>query len=327
MTRILSGFLKGLVRIVSSNEISLYTYRFMRHLFSFRHIWRIPVFLLTLAVVLFSMSGFAISFQSRRTKDIAYVATTAPDFNSERHILDIYTPRKKSATARPVVVFIHGGSWDSGSKNIYWFIGRRLAKQGVVTVIINYRLAPAVEVPAMANDCARAVQWTKQHISEYGGDPDRIFVMGHSAGAGLAALLTVDTQLFTKIGVNQNPIKGAILDDPAGLDMFDYLTKMEYPGDQRYLVPYGKNPAIWRTVSPMYHVTTGSPPMLIYVGGETYPSIISSSKHFHQKLQELGVKNELTTLPGKKHVPMAAQLFWKNNIIYRDLLKFVGARS
>ncbi len=305
---------------------SLYTDYCMFRLFSFPLFWRVPVALLTLAVVLFSMSGYAISCHSHRTKDVPYVVATEPDFNAERHILDVYAPNKKTATARPVVVFIHGGSWNSGSKNIYWFIGRRLAKQGVVAVIINYRLAPSVEVPAMANDCARAVQWTKQHIGEYGGDPNRIFVMGHSAGAGLAALLATDDELFAKIGVNQNPVKGAILDDPAGLDMFDYLTKMQYPGDERYLIPYGKNPAVWRSVSPMYHVEAGCPPMLIYVGGKTYPSITSSSKRFHEKLQEQGVKNEITTLPGKKHVPMAAQLFWKNNIIYRDLLKFVGAR-
>ncbi|WP_018618019.1 alpha/beta hydrolase [Spirosoma luteum] len=297
----------------------------MFSLFSSPFLWRVPVALLTLAVVLFSMSGYAISCQSHRIKDVTYVASTSPDFDPERHILDLYTPSKKSATARPVVVFIHGGSWTSGSKNIYWFIGRRLAKQGVITAIINYRLAPAVEVPSMASDCARAVQWTKQHIGEYGGDPNRIFVMGHSAGAGLAALLATNNQLFTNLGLARNPVKGVILDDPAGLDMFDYLTKMQYPGDERYLIPYGKNPALWRTVSPMYHVEAGCPPMLIYVGGKTYPSITSSSKRFHEKLQEQGVKNELTTLPGKKHIPMVTQLFWKDNIIYRDLLKFVGA--
>jgi acetyl esterase/lipase len=299
----------------------------MFRLFSSPLLWRVPVGLLTLAVLLFSMSGYAISFTSHRTKDIAYVAPTAPDFSPERHVLDVYTPNKKSAMARPVVVFIHGGSWNSGSKNIYWFIGRRLAKQGVVAVIINYRLAPAVEVPAMANDCARAVQWTKQHIGEYGGDPNRIYVMGHSAGAGLAALLSTDDQLFTKIGVDQNPVKGAILDDPAGLDMFDYLTKMQYSGDERYLIPYGKNPAVWKSVSPMYHIDASCPPMLIYVGGETYPSITNSSKLFREKLQEQGVKNEITTLPGKKHIPMVVQLFWKNNIIYRNLLKFVVVKS
>ncbi|WP_332368333.1 alpha/beta hydrolase [Spirosoma telluris] len=194
-----------------------------------RLLWQVTAALIILAVCLFSLSGYAISFNSRRTKDVAYVASASSDFNPERHLLDIYTPRSKSATPRPVVVFIHGGAWNSGSKNMYFIIGRRLAKQGIVAVVINYRLAPAVEVPAMADDCARAVQWTAQHIAEYGGDPNRIFVMGHSAGGGLAALIATNDQLFTKLGLSKNPIKGAILDDPGGLDMFDYLTKMQYP--------------------------------------------------------------------------------------------------
>ncbi|QDK83843.1 alpha/beta hydrolase [Spirosoma sp. KCTC 42546] len=292
-----------------------------------RLLWQVPVALILLVVFLFSMSGYAISVNSRRTKDVPYILPTAPDFSAERHVLDIYTPRGKSATGRPVVVFIHGGAWNSGNKNIYWFIGRRLAKQGVVTVIINYRLSPNVQVPAMADDCARAVQWVTQHIGGYGGDPNRIFVMGHSAGGGLAALLATDTQLFARLGMTKNPVKGAILDDAAGLDMFGYLTKMEYPGDESYLVAYGKVPAVWRTVSPIYFVGASSPPMLVYVGENTYPSILDSSKRFRQRLQEFGIKHEFATLPGKKHIPMATQLFWKNNIIYRDLLKFVGATS
>ncbi len=263
---------------------------------------------------------------SRRMKDVPYVANGS-GVDAERHLLDVYAPRESSAGAgRPVVVFIHGGNWNSGNKNLYAFIGRRLAKQGVVAVIINYRLAPAVLVPAMANDCAQAVRWTAQHISEYGGDPARIFVMGHSAGGGLAALLATDNELFTKIGLAKNPVKGAILDDPAGLDMFDYLTKMEYSNDEQYLIPFGKSPASWRAVSPMYYVGAGNPPMLVYAGGRTYPSIANSTQRFNKRLQELGVTHEFTVLAGKKHIGMVTQLFWKNNIIYRDLLKFVGAK-
>ncbi|MVM31395.1 alpha/beta fold hydrolase [Spirosoma sp. HMF4905] len=292
-----------------------------------RLLWQVPIGLIILVIILFSMSGYAISFNSRRTKDVAYVPATSPDFNAERHLLDIYTPRSKSATARPVVVFIHGGAWNSGSKNIYFIIGRRLAKQGVVAVVINYRLAPAVEVPAMADDCARAVLWTSQHIAEYGGDPNRIFVMGHSAGGGLAALVATDDQLFAKFGSAKNPIKGAILDDPGGLDMFDYLSKMQYPGDDSYLVPFGKKPDVWHAVSPIYYLRTDSPPVLMYAGEKTYPGIASSTRRFNERLQALGIKHEFTVLSGKEHIPMVTQLFWKNNIIYRDLLKFVGAKS
>jgi acetyl esterase/lipase len=280
---------------------------------------------LLLLLLLGLANEYAVARPSRRTKDVAYVPATDPAFDTERHRLDVYSPRHKAASLRPVVIFIHGGSWNSGNKNFYSFIGRRLAKQGVVAVIINYRLAPQVEVPAMADDCARAVAWTAQHIAEYGGDPQRLYVMGHSAGGGLAALLTSDNALMARWEMAANPIRGAILDDPAGLDMYDYLQKMQYPGDEQYLVPFGKSPAVWRAVSPMYYVTSTTPPFLLFVGGETYPSIHNSSEKFQQKLAALGHPTVMNVLPGKKHVPMVLQLYWQHNIIYQKLLQFVGA--
>lgn len=313
----------------------------------------IPVALITGIVLLFLVlvvNECAVARPSKRTKDIHYVAASSPDFSAERHRLDVYQPQnggsrnggsrnggsrnggshQRSTALRPVVVFIHGGNWDSGSKNLYSFIGRRLAKQGraadaVVVVIINYRLAPDVLVPCMADDAARAVVWTTKNIANFGGDPNRIFTMGHSAGGGLAALLATKNELFTTLGLARNPVKGAILDDPAGLDMFDYLNKMEYANDQQYLVPFGKDPAVWRSVSPMYFVRKDSPPMLLYTGGRTYPSITNSTNVFNKKLQEFGVTHQYAVLPGKKHVGMATQLFFQHNVIYRDLLKFVGA--
>ncbi|MCX6217004.1 alpha/beta hydrolase [Spirosoma sp.] len=296
------------------------------NMFIFRLLWQIPTGLFFVVVLFLFVNEYAAARPSRRIKNIPYVSTNASETDAERHLLDVYTPRKTTSAGRmPVVMFIHGGSWNSGSKNLYAFIGRRLAKQGVVAVIINYRLSPAVLVPAMADDCAEAVRWTTQHIAEYGGDPDRIFVMGHSAGAGLAALLATDSRLFTKLGIAKNPVKGAILDDPAGLDMLDYLTKLEYPNDEQYLIPYGKDPAVWRSVSPMYFVSDATPPMLLYTGGRTYPSITSSSQRFLERLKEHNVKHDYEVLPGKKHVAMVTQLFWQHNLIYRELLAFVGA--
>ena len=300
-----------------------------------RLLWQVPAALVTAIVLLFfvlAVNECAVARPSKRTKDIRYVAAASPGFSAERHVLDVYQPRnggsrRTSSAGYPVVIFIHGGNWDSGSKNIYWFIGRRLAKQGVVAVVINYRLSPEVMVPAMADDCARAVLWTTQHIGEYGGDPSRIYVMGHSAGGGLAALLTVKDDLFTNLGLPKNPVKGAILDDPAGLDMADYLQKMQYPNDEQYLTSFGKDPAVWRSVSPMYFLEKTDPTMLIYIGGRSYPSIIDAGQVFDKKLTMLDVPHEYTRIPGKKHVPMVTQLLWKNNLIYKDLLKLVGAKS
>ncbi|GAB4040811.1 hypothetical protein GCM10028809_66170 [Spirosoma gilvum] len=290
-----------------------------------RLLWQIPLVLIVLVSVLILVNEYAIARSSRRTKDIAYRPTNAPGFDAERNILDIYTPTDDPSRAKPVVVFIHGGSWNSGNKDLYSFIGRRLAKQGVVAVLINYRLAPAVEVAGMAGDCAEAVRWVMEHIAEYGGDTARVFLMGHSAGGGLAALLVTDSQLLARVGVAHDSVKGVILDDPAGLDMFDYLSRMQYPNDEQYLIPFGKKPAGWRSVSALYSLTAHTPPMLIYVGEQTYPSIIKSTKRFLQRLEELGVTHEFTMMPHKKHVGMVTQLFWKNNIIYRDLATFVGA--
>lgn len=281
--------------------------------------------LLVLPLLLGFANEYAAARPSRRTQDLAYVPATDSAYDAVRHCLDVYAPKKKSATSYPVVLFIHGGNWNSGNKDFYSFIGRRLAKQGVVAVVINYRLSPNVRVPQMADDCARAVAWTVCHITDYGGDPQRLFLMGHSAGGGLAALLTADNRLLARHGFPQNPIKGTILDDPAGLDMYDYLQKLEYPGDAQYLVPYGKEPAVWRDMSAMYHVTAQTPPIRLFIGGETYPSISSSSRKFVGKLQGLAHKPELTVLPGKKHAPMVLQLYFQHNIIYKELLKFVGS--
>lgn len=156
------------------------------------HSLRIPFSSFTIVLLLLLLTLSVIARPSRRTKDIPYVTPETPGYSADRHVLDVYTPQKASATKRAVVVFIHGGSWNSGNKNIYTFVGRRLARHDMVAVIINYRLSPAVQVPDQADDCARAVQWVSQHIGDYGGDPSRIFVMGHSAGAGLAALLAAD---------------------------------------------------------------------------------------------------------------------------------------
>lgn len=260
---------------------------------------------------------------SHRTKNVAYVSEKSADFDTERHRLDVFAPKRKPGTPRPVVVFIHGGSWNSGSKNLYSFVGRRLAKKGIVAVVINYRLSPAVQVPAMADDCARALRWVTEHAAEFGGDPARIFTMGHSAGGGLAALLATDDALLARHGLSTNPVRGVLLDDAAGLDMFDYLQKKEYPNDAQYLVPFGTDPAVWRQVSPMYHVGPGTPPMRVYIGGRTYPSIRDSSQRFAKRLGETGVPHTFTEIPRKTHFGMATQLFWGNNRLYEDLLDFV----
>lgn len=281
-----------------------------------------PLGLLLAATVVLLANEWAVARAGHRVSDIAYVDASAPDFDSDHHRLDIYFPKKELATLRPVVLFIHGGSWNSGSKDdvLYKAIGRRLAKQGFVGVVISYRLSPQTLVPQQADDCARALAWTVANIKDYGGDPARIVLMGHSAGGGLAALLATGSDtLLARHGLPATAAHAVLLDDPAGLDMLDYLTKMQYPNDAQYLVPFSKDPAVWRQASALYHVRAGAPPYSMYIGGDTYPSISSSGAKFRERMKQLGQEPKYTVLPGKKHVGMVTQLFWQHNLLYDEL--------
>ena len=121
----------------------------------------------------------------RREAAIAY-GTNA------RQMLDIYVPRAGDPGARPVVLFFYGGSWKSGDRTHYKFLGEALASRGVVTVVADYRLYPEVKFPAFMDDAAHALRWVESHAAAYGGNANAIYVMGHSAGANIAALVVLD---------------------------------------------------------------------------------------------------------------------------------------
>src|SRR5688572_718057 len=124
-------------------------------------------------------------------KNIPYISEESREFHSDKHLHDVFYPeitnQKKS-----VLVFIHGGSWYNGNKNIYSKLGINFSEKNVICCVINYRLAPAVNFEKMAEDCAAAVKWITENIAVYNGDPDKIYVCGHSAGGHLAALIALN---------------------------------------------------------------------------------------------------------------------------------------
>jgi acetyl esterase/lipase len=140
---------------------------------------------------------------ARGPHDIAY----GPD---PRHRLDLYLPEGAVAKPRKTIVFIHGGGWRRGNKDRYHFVGRAFAEAGYVVVLINYRLYPQVRFPAFVEDAARAVAWVHANVRRYGGDPERIFLIGHSAGAHIAALLALDPHYLDAAGVPRSAIDGMI---------------------------------------------------------------------------------------------------------------------
>lgn len=135
------------------------------------------------------------------------VAEAQPYGADARQRLDIYAPRNAGPGERPVVIFFYGGSWNSGTRSGYAFVGRALAAQGFVTVIPDYRLVPAIRYPGFVEDGAAAVRWTREHIAGFGGDPARLVLMGHSAGAYIAAMLAVDDRW---LGRDRQAVRGLV---------------------------------------------------------------------------------------------------------------------
>ncbi len=124
--------------------------------------------------------------------------------------LEVLVPDQPSAAPRPVLVFIYGGGWHAGRPGDYRFVGRTFAALGYVVVVPGYRLVPGGEFPHMLEDGAAAVAWVRAHVADYGGDPARVFLAGHSAGAYNAAMLGLDRQWLARAGVPDGFVKGVI---------------------------------------------------------------------------------------------------------------------
>lgn len=164
--------------------------------------------------------------------------------------LDVYTPQ--GASNAPVVVFFYGGRWTDGSKDQYKFIGEALASRGFVAVLANYRLYPSVRFPEFVKDGARAVAWARDHVTTYGGSPDKLFVMGHSSGAHIAAMLTVREEYLAGAGGSRSWLRGMIglagpydflpITDPTLRDVFG--PPEQFQQSQPVLFVEGDNPPV-----------------------------------------------------------------------------------
>jgi len=200
--------------------------------------------------------------------DIPYVAN-----GHQRHVLDIYTPDKTPAKPLPVMFWIHGGGWQVGDKGDVTLKPKVLTERGYVFVSTNYRLLPEVSMEDLIGDVARSLGWVHKHIAKYGGDPHRIFVGGHSAGAQLAALICIDDRYLKKEGVSFEVLKGCI---PVDGDTYD-IPKIIMTAEHRQALyggkmfsfghrqKFGNDPEKHVDFSAVTHVAKGKgiPPFLI----------------------------------------------------------------
>jgi arylformamidase len=243
-------------------------------------------------------------------EDLNIPYSSLPGVDPNLLSLDIYKPQSSSnnmpQAARPVIVMIHGGAWRSGDKGNESQGYRKASffvSQGYVYVSINYRLSPAVQHPAHVEDVAKAVAWVSDHIANYGGDPKRIFLMGHSAGAHLAALVTTDESYLRKLGKSPTKLSGVILLDTAGYDIARNIEELSKGPFIRSLYEnaFGRDRQTWIDASPIRYVKSEKslPPFLVfYTERESSETI---SKEFVQALQKAGVPSAAILAQGKNH--------------------------
>ncbi|MDB5201419.1 MAG: esterase [Ferruginibacter sp.] len=256
-----------------------------------------------------------------RSKNIVYLPATA---SRVEQTLNVFSPRKKQGGE--VMIFVHGGNWNSGRKGLYSFFGTRFARKGVTTVVVDYPKSPAAGYDEMAIDIAEAVKWVSLHIGDYGGDTGKIFISGHSAGGHLAALVAIKPEYFQRLKM-ANPLKGIVLIDAAGLDMYTYLKEESFEEGHTYLKTFGTDPASWKAASAMYFLHKDMPPMLIYRGGRTYLSIEQSHDRFISALKNFVPAPDYHVLKGKKHVPMILQFFNSSNPRFAEIISFMKNKS
>src|SRR5262245_48922581 len=164
----------------------------------------------------FSYLLVAVAFLSEaRAQDVKWDIPYAHK-GHERQVRDVYSP--KNAKNLPVVFWIHGGGWQAGDKTSVQSKPQAFVDKGFVFVSTNYQLLPSVDMGTIFRDIAKSIHWVHDHIAQYGGDPKRLLVMGHSAGAQLAALVCIDDRYLKAEGLSLNIIKGCV---PVDGDTYD----------------------------------------------------------------------------------------------------------
>lgn len=283
-------------------------------------------------LILYVLIFFSVSFTAWAkknytvTKDIPYMDASLAGYDKPSHSLDVYAPNKVAGKKNKVIIFIHGGAWKGGSKDSprHRNVGKSFAKNGIVAVVINYRLWPETKYYGMAADCAKAFAWVEKNIGQYGGDPNEIYVSGHSAGGHLAALITTDSTYLMKEGFPaKSPIRGCVLNDPFGLNMLDYLGHGDPVDALLFNIIFTDLPTEWKKGSPYYHVEKDDVRYFMLYGGATMPSVKQECKEFYDRNRYLNNSIEIHRVTLRSHIPMLGVFTRKNAKYMKKTVRFI----
>jgi acetyl esterase/lipase len=259
-------------------------------------------------------------------RNIPYAASA-----QERQVLDVYSPTH--AKNLPVVFWIHGGGWQTGDKTSVQNKPQAFMDKGFVFVSTNYRLLPHVDMGTIVRDIATSIRWVHDHIAEYGGDPQRLFVMGHSAGAQLAALVCTDDRYLKAEGLSLAIIKGCV---PVDGDTYDVPAIIETAETRRrvhgqpqakfgHREKFGNDPAKHRDLSAVTHVAKdkGIPPFLIMHVAD-HPDTSAQAERLANVLKSAGVSVRVYGARESTHNKINADLGLPDDPGTKALFEFVG---
>lgn len=222
---------------------------------------------------------------------------SGPTYQGTKGNLDVYAPpdappnaapsapsdAPSDATNLPVMVFIHGGALSFGDKSMYAKVDKRFAADGFVVVGTNYRVSPTVSYPGHVQDIAKAIRWTHDNISEFGGDPARIVVAGHSAGGHLAALVALDGRFLEEVGLSTDVLAGAI-----SVSGFFDVRRVPEGRMQLKAVFGGEDEASLLAASPWTYVRADAPPLLFLYADDEVPGRPEDTIDTYNELKRLG---------------------------------------
>ena len=256
---------------------------------------------------------------------------TSVQFDREHALsLDVHRPRMTGGAAMctdarvsttpahpcaaPVVVFFHGGSWRNSTRRDYRFVGQSLARAGFLVVVPDYRKAPQVAFPAFIEDSARAVAWASQHAAECGGDPSRIFLVGHSSGAHMAALLGTDGRFLRAVGMQPRDLAGIVgLAGP-----YDFLPLTDPDLKQ----VFGAE-SEWPQSQPVNFVDGDEPPFLLFQG--TADTLVKprNAERLATRLRAANETVEVHMLDGTSHAGLLVDLLRDASPVRQEVLRYM----
>ncbi len=251
--------------------------------------------------------------------------------SNELQMLDVYAP--DHAKNLPVIFWIHGGGWQVGDKTSVHAKPKAFVDKGYVFVSTNYRLLPNVDMETIVRDIAKSIHWVHDHIAEYGGDPERLIIMGHSAGAQLAALICTDDRYLKAEGLTLAMIKGCV---PVDGDTYDVPLMIETGAARRkalgqpnpkfgHYEKFGSDPVKHRNFSAVNHVARDkgiSPFLLLYVAD--HPDTSAQAKRLGSVLNEAGIAARLFGAKDTEHSKIDENLGLPDDPSTKVLFEFVG---